>query len=145
MYTAITTPVNHTNPLIFIILTLYTAHQQTREYDYLCIMLQSINNLNILIVLTSPGKKQQCFLSMCLPNVICNKLSLMWRVSIISDSQAKGWLLRADSLRGIFALIDWNLCNIWFCKRWNVELRIPLQIVLNCRLTWNRILYKLQI
>lgn len=88
-----------------------------------------------LQIVTSPGKKQQCFLSICLPKVICRRLNLMWRVSMISDSHARGWLLRADSLLGIFALIDWNLFNILFCKRLNVEFNIPLHIKFNRRFT----------
>lgn len=42
------------------------------------------------LVLTSPGKKQQCFRSMCLPKLICSKVSRICRVSMISDSHAKG-------------------------------------------------------
>lgn len=51
--------------------------------------------------LTSPGKKQMCFLSMCLPKVICSRVSLMCRVSMMSHSRANGWLRLADSRRGI--------------------------------------------
>ena len=79
--------------------------------------------------LTSPGKKQMCFLSMCLPKVIWaatirlafvitkemiigrlkfitfltwRRVSLMWRVSTMSHSRARGWFRRADSRRGIW-------------------------------------------
>lgn len=48
------------------------------------------NHLYFPIVLTSPGKKQQCFRSICLPKLICSKVSRICRVSMISDSQAKG-------------------------------------------------------
>lgn len=86
-------------------------------------------------IITSPGKKQQCFLSICLPKVICNRLNLIWSVSMISLSQAKGWLLRADSRLGILDLMNWNLCNIWFCRRWNVEFKALLHIVFSWRFT----------
>lgn len=51
-----------------------------------------------ILQLTPPGKKQQCFLSICLPNVICSSDSRIEHVSRISHSQASGWFLRADSL-----------------------------------------------
>lgn len=86
---------------------------------------------------TSPAKKQQCFRSMCFPNDICSNVRRMWSVSIISDSQANGWFLRADSRRGIFALMPWNLCNICVCNRWNVEFNIALHTWSNWRHTWN--------
>ena len=53
-------------------------------------------------MLTSPGKKQMCFRSMCFPNVIWSRVSLMCRVSTMSHSRARGWLRRADSRRGIW-------------------------------------------
>ena len=51
---------------------------------------------------TSPGKKQMCFLSMCLPKVIWRRVRRMWRVSTMSHSLARGWFRRADSRRGIW-------------------------------------------
>lgn len=68
------------------------------------IMIHNVTRLHEMI-LTSPGKKQQCLRSMCLPNDICNSVSLMCKVSIMSDSQAKGWFRLADSLRGILLLM----------------------------------------
>ena len=64
--------------------------------------------------LTSPGKKQMCFLSMCFPKVIWSRVSLMWRVSMMSHSRARGWFLRADSRRGIW-LWSRNIC--WNASR----------------------------
>ena len=48
------------------------------------------------VTLTSPAKKQTCFLSICFPKVICNSVSLMWRVSTMSHSRARGWFLRSE-------------------------------------------------
>ena len=95
---------------------------------------------------------------MCFPNVICNKLSLICRVSTTSLSCAKGWFLKAgwtkrklidkpptllyssvfhqyhyllaDSRRGIWVLISWNLDSIWLWRRWKVLLSIEAQISL---------------
>jgi len=46
--------------------------------------------LNIFHIFTSPGKKQQCFRSICLPKLICSRVSRICRVSIMSDSHANG-------------------------------------------------------
>ena len=64
----------------------------------------------VSLSITSPGKKQMCFLSMCLPNVIWSSVNLMWRVSMMSHSRARGWFLRADSRRGIWL---WNDLQTW--------------------------------
>ena len=85
--------------------------------------------------LTSPGKKQMCLRSICLPNVICSSVRRMCRVSTMSHSRARGWLRRALSLRGIWALMCWNLISILFCSWWKVELRRPAAISFNLRHT----------
>lgn len=74
--------------------------------------------------LTSPAKKQQCFLSMCLPKDIWSRVSRMWRVSKMSDSRANGCLRLALSRRGIWPLIHWNLWSIWFWSRWKAVFRM---------------------
>lgn len=88
----------------------------------------SHNTLTLSFILTSPGKKQQCFRSMCLPKLICSKVSRICRVSIMSDSHANGWFRRADSRLGICALIAWKRLNIWDCSFWNVEFSIDPQM-----------------
>ena len=87
------------------------------------------------INLTSPGKKQMCLRSICLPNVICRSVRCMCRVSTMSHSRARGWLRRALSRRGIWALMCWNLISILFCSWWKVELRRPAAISFNLRHT----------
>ena len=72
---------------------------------------------------------------MCLPNVICSSVSLMWSVSTMSDSLAKGWFLLADSLLGILFLISWNLCNMCDCIFWKAPFSIDAQISLKRRET----------
>ena len=82
--------------------------------------------------LTSPAKKQQCFLSMCFPKVICSNVRRMWSVSTMSDSQASGWFLLADSRLGILPRIVWNKFNMVVCNRWNVEFKMLQQTLSNC-------------
>ena len=115
------------------------------------------------IFLTSPAKKHTCFRSICFPRVICNKLSLICRVSTTSHSCAKGWFLKGKgrkksqksiidaqyfflfcscrfSKSKLFVSIGIPVCPVWVytCDgHWEISLPLIAWLTLTGILTYN--------
>lgn len=105
---------------------------------------ESIENQMLLrLKLTPPGKKQQCFLSICLPKVICKSDRRILHVSMISHSHASGWFLRTDSLQrkknGFLFYFCLVFCCCCFLPSWHFvfnSLETMLQLCLKAIKCW---------